>query len=362
MAEAPESFDSLFKQLDDLASGSFFGAGKKSPRETRDLKTPLRISFAEAVDGGSREVEVERWLACQDCDGSGAPEDAEWEVCRACKGGGKEDARSHCGACLGRGRTSEEKCPACSGQGGLTQHETLAVQVPGGVVEGHELRIPGKGSDLGHGEGPGDHYIVLSVGAHPRLYRRGDDLYATLTLDAPIVAEGGELQVPIPKSQVAIAVEPDTKTGDTVRLVGHGAQKLGHPPTPRPTGALDPYRAPDPSGHRGDLIVIFVRSGEPLPELSHRVVLGVADDAGYDEIKVAYRQQAMRHHPDSNPGDALATRRFDEAAEAFAALTRASSPAEADESGGGMAGGLPIGLTLATVFVLAVIAYALLAR
>jgi molecular chaperone DnaJ len=35
-------------------------------------------------------------------------------------------------------------------------------------------------------------------------------------------------------------------------------------------------------------------------------VLGVAKDAGADDLKKAFRKLAMQHHPDRNPGDASA--------------------------------------------------------
>src|SRR3954452_6569137 len=50
-------------------------------------------------------------------------------------------------------------------------------------------------------------------------------------------------------------------------------------------------------------------------------VLGVKRDAEADEIKKAYRQLALKNHPDKNPGDAEAERRFKEAAEAYDVLS-----------------------------------------
>jgi molecular chaperone DnaJ len=50
-------------------------------------------------------------------------------------------------------------------------------------------------------------------------------------------------------------------------------------------------------------------------------VLGVVREAPIDEVKKAYRQMALKFHPDRNPGDEEATRKFKEAAEAYEILS-----------------------------------------
>jgi molecular chaperone DnaJ len=50
-------------------------------------------------------------------------------------------------------------------------------------------------------------------------------------------------------------------------------------------------------------------------------VLGLNRDASPEEIKKAYRQLALKSHPDKNPGDAEAEKRFKEAAEAYEVLS-----------------------------------------
>src|SRR5687768_18520972 len=50
-------------------------------------------------------------------------------------------------------------------------------------------------------------------------------------------------------------------------------------------------------------------------------VLGVARNAGDDELKKAYRRCAMKHHPDRNPGDAAALEAFKECKEAYEVLS-----------------------------------------
>ncbi len=49
-------------------------------------------------------------------------------------------------------------------------------------------------------------------------------------------------------------------------------------------------------------------------------VLGVARTAPADEIKRAYRQMALKYHPDRNPGNGGAEEKFKEAAEAYSVL------------------------------------------
>ena len=50
-------------------------------------------------------------------------------------------------------------------------------------------------------------------------------------------------------------------------------------------------------------------------------VLGVERGASADDLKRSYRRLAMEHHPDRNPGDAEAERRFKEAAAAYEVLS-----------------------------------------
>jgi len=46
-------------------------------------------------------------------------------------------------------------------------------------------------------------------------------------------------------------------------------------------------------------------------------VLGVSRNANESELKKAYRQQALKYHPDKNPGDKQAEDKFKEASEAY---------------------------------------------
>src|SRR6516162_1953955 len=62
-------------------------------------------------------------------------------------------------------------------------------------------------------------------------------------------------------------------------------------------------------------------------------VLGVARNAGADDIKKAYRKLAVKVHPDKNPGDPHAEEKFKELGEAYEVLMDDNKRAAYDRYG-----------------------------
>jgi molecular chaperone DnaJ len=71
-------------------------------------------------------------------------------------------------------------------------------------------------------------------------------------------------------------------------------------------------------------------------------VLGIDRNASDKDVANAYRNLALKYHPDSNPGDEAATERFKEAAESYEVLSDAEKRARYDQYGqAGLEGGAP---------------------
>ena len=80
-------------------------------------------------------------------------------------------------------------------------------------------------------------------------------------------------------------------------------------------------------------------SNTKVSKADYYEVLGVSRDVSEQELKSAYRKQALKFHPDRNPGDHAAEEKFKQASEAYQVLSDADKRAAYDRYGHAGLGG-----------------------
>jgi molecular chaperone DnaJ len=233
--------DDIFSHFSDLFDGLFGGRprqGGGGQRASRggDLRADLKLTFAEAATGATKELHVRRPVPCATCHGSGAKAGTQPQRCMTCNGRGQVlhsqgffMIGTTCPACRGEGQVIAEKCGDCRGQGAIVKSEKLEVNVPAGVDDGQTLRVPGKG-EPGRGGPPGHLYVALHVEADERFRREGADVLTVVPLPFTIAALGGTITVPTLddacEGETEIEVEPGTQPDSVLVRRGQGLPRL----------------------------------------------------------------------------------------------------------------------------------------
>jgi molecular chaperone DnaJ len=193
-----------------------------------DLHADLRLSFEDAMRGGTHEVTLTRVVRCDACRGSGARLVAEGR-CPGCGGSGQSRwTRGHmvfsrqCAQCGGSGRRRHRPCGACRAEGMVSRTEAVGVKVPPGVTHGARLRLPEHGSAT-QGGATGDLTITVTVEPHPLFRREGDDLHLVVPVAVHEAALGVRAQVPTIGGRATVRIPPGTQSGQRFRLRDRGA-------------------------------------------------------------------------------------------------------------------------------------------
>jgi len=231
--------DDIFSHFSDLFGDLFGGGGGRSRGRPRghDLRVDVELSFAEAVAGISKEVEVARHITCATCSGSGAKPGTLPERCSTCGGRGQVLHQqgffmigTTCPACRGEGTVIREKCKDCKGSGTTERTESLTVNIPAGVDNGQRLRISGRGEAAPRAGTPGNLYVDIHVAEDERFKRDGADIYSVVGVSITTAALGGTIDVPTLDDDVTgsakLEIEPGTQPGTVQIRKGEGIPRL----------------------------------------------------------------------------------------------------------------------------------------
>ena len=219
-----------------------FGGGRRqrtpnAPMQGANVRARVSISFADAISGCTRNVEVTLKDECTNCHGTGARPGTSPKICPKCKGSGQVTIRQQslfgmmqstqpCPDCRGTGKIIEQRCPNCAGTGYTSSRKTIEVTVPAGIDDGQSIRIRGKGEPGLNGGPRGDLLVEVRVASDPAFVRQDMDIFSNVEISFAQAALGGDMRIRTVDGDVIYTIRPGTQSGTRVRLKGKGVPSV----------------------------------------------------------------------------------------------------------------------------------------
>jgi len=232
---AEDIFSSFQDMFADFFGGNGGGRGSRGGRSGRgqpgrDLRTGVRLTLREAVQGAKRELEVVFPEACGECKGSGAAKGTSPSQCKTCRGQGQVAHRAMgmmiampCGDCGGAGQVIAKACPECQGRGEVRSEKKVKVNIPAGIDNGQAIRVPGQGEPGQQGGPAGNLLVVVEVDAHDRFERNGNDLVASLPLPFVTATLGGSVPFELVDGRsINLTIPAGSQPNTALRVRGEG--------------------------------------------------------------------------------------------------------------------------------------------
>lgn len=236
------TIEDIFANFGDIFGdvfGTFGGFGGSSRRSSRgvskgtNIRVKVKLTLEEIAHGVTKKIKVNKYVPCQECDGTGARGKSGYSTCSTCRGTGhvtrvtntflgQMQTTSTCPNCGGEGRIITEKCTVCHGEGIISSEEVIPINIPAGVGEGMQMTVSGKGNAARRGGMNGDLLVVIHEEEHPELMRDGNDLLYNLHISIPQAAMGTPVEIPTIDGKVKIRIEPGTQPGKILRLRNKG--------------------------------------------------------------------------------------------------------------------------------------------
>jgi DnaJ-class molecular chaperone len=152
----------------EILGGGRRGGGRQSARPGRgeDFQIAVTVSFAEAIQGGTRRIV-------------------------------------------------------------LQNGEQIDVKIPAGLREGQQIRVKGRGGAGRNGGPNGDVLIQAHIAPHPFISRDGNDLRMDLPVSLKEAVLGAKVPVPTLSGSLNLSIPAGSNTGSVLRLKGKGVPATG---------------------------------------------------------------------------------------------------------------------------------------
>ena len=161
------------------------------PTSGFDLQFIIDVPLPIVALGGVIPYSYEKYVKCQDCDGTGMQGDDE--------------------------------CPVCQGKQLIVRSVTLNVKIPPGVANQYTLAIIKEGGEGKNGGPPGELFLKINTLPHPKFKRIKNDIISEVIISRKLADEGGTLIAETLNGSKTIQVEEGTLIGEELLIPGEGA-------------------------------------------------------------------------------------------------------------------------------------------
>jgi len=243
------TMDDIFSNFGDIFGDAFGGAfndafgfgtrGRTRRRVNRgtNLRVKVKLTLEEISTGVEKKIKVNKYVPCDQCNGTGAEKGASMNTCPTCHGSGQVtrvtstflgqmQTTSTCPTCDGEGTVIGTKCNKCFGNGIIKGEEIISVRIPAGVADGIQLSMSGKGNAAARGGIAGDLLILVEEHEHENFTRDGNNLIYEHFVSIPDAALGASVDIPTLDGKARIKIEAGTQSGKILRLKGKGLPDL----------------------------------------------------------------------------------------------------------------------------------------
>ena len=225
--------------FDDIFGGGFGGFSPFGSTQSRsssrarkgaDTLYGIKIDFMEAAYGCKKDIDLDYYEECDECDGKGGHGE---RTCGDCGGSGYVvrqantilgvmQTRTTCPTCGGKGKTFKSRCNECKGTGRIKVSKTLTIDIPAGIDSGEQLRISGKGEPGVNGGPNGDLYLEIRVMPHELYRREGLDVYIDLPVTITDLCLGCKKSIKTIDGIIDLKIKEGSQPGDILRIKGKG--------------------------------------------------------------------------------------------------------------------------------------------
>jgi molecular chaperone DnaJ len=216
----------------------FQGAqGFNQQQRGSDILYQTTVTLEDVLHGKKVEINLQKQIQCDICNGSGAKPGTNKKTCGTCNGQGQVRQTRNmgfasfvtaapCSACRGQGSIIETPCNECRGQGKKKGSKTVTFDIPPGIDSG-DYTVPEEGNEIPDGIN-GDLIVRVRVEPHSKFNRDGKDIFYDHDVSMIDAALGCEIIVPTLEGTEKIKVDSGSQPNTIIKLKGKGVSHINY--------------------------------------------------------------------------------------------------------------------------------------